>query len=291
MYLNPAYTGNEYYSRGSLEYKNHFPAAGTSFSTYSAMLDTYVDNINSGFGLMITSDRLGNKAFSYTVAGLAYSYNIRLGEEIFLRTGLAANLFYGVRNPSSLKFSDMINIDGSLSFSEEAYERSTALGADFGAGFLFDLNKKFEIGAAVSHLGNPRQDLNNWRRPIKIYARTQYRIPLFSGRSRARMTDIWADLIKTSSVDPFLYYWQQGKTALWGLGADVRISVLKFGLSSRQNFKFSAQTSVVNIGYLSDILEINYAFSIGFLGETFGGMSASSHEICITFKIPTNKEE
>jgi type IX secretion system PorP/SprF family membrane protein len=288
LMFNPAFAGNEYYTRATLNYRNHYPASGTGFATYSASFDTYIDQYNSGLGLTLMSDQMGSKVYSYNSAGLFYSYKIQTGERNFFKTGLMANLYYGINNPDGLLFPDMINPDGSVDPNSFTYDRNSKMGVDFGFGGLFD-SKFMETGVAVYHLGKEEKPLY-WSRPVRVYAHLELKIPILDGPEYYPKTGI-ARYLQGSVLYPSLSANWQGSIMQWRIGAMYRFMNFNLGVYSRQNLNFSAFTNSFQIGYLSDIMDLYYVFDLGFTGKNYRGLATSSHEIGIVFKFATNKEE
>jgi type IX secretion system PorP/SprF family membrane protein len=287
MFFNPAYAGNEYYTRATLNYRNHYPASGMDFATYSASFDTYIDRYNSGVGITIMSDQLGSKAYSYTSAGLVYSYKIAVGESSSIKAGLMANLYYGINDPNSLIFPDMINPDGSTDPNQFTYERQSAFGADFGVGGLFN-SDLFEAGAAVYHLGKEDKHVY-WSRPLRVYAHAEWKIPILSGVKYGLSRGL-VRYLENSTLQPGIFLIRQSETTLVGVGAFYHFLNFNFGLYSRQNFKFNSFTTSFHIGYVSDIMDVHYIFDLGFTGKNFRGLATSSHEVGLIFKFSTGKE-
>lgn len=287
LYFNPAYAGNEHYTRATLNYRNHYPTSGTSFATYSASFDMYIDDYNSGVGITLMSDQLGSKAYSYNTAGLYYSYKIVTGRENYVKAGLMANIFYGVNDPNGLSFPDMMNPDGSIDPNMYTYEKTTSFGADFGFGGLY-VSKNFEVGGAVYHLGKANAK-SYWNRPMRVYAHAEYTIPILSGPQYAPRRGI-SSYLNRSALKPTVFFINQGKIYLWGIGALYNFQDFKIGLYSRQNFEMNAVTASLQIGYTSELLNINYIYDMGFTGKNYRGLATSSHEIGITFKFSTGVE-
>ncbi|MDR1896397.1 MAG: PorP/SprF family type IX secretion system membrane protein [Prevotellaceae bacterium] len=287
LWFNPAYAGNEYYTRATLNYRNHYPASGTGFATYSASFDTYIDRYNSGLGITLMSDQLGSKSYSYSSAGLFWSYKITTGSSSYIKAGLTGNIFYGINDPNSLLFPDMINPDGTTDPNLFTYDRLSTFGADFGFGALFSSNF-FETGAAIHHLG--REDKNlYWSRPVRIFAHAEWYIPIF-GKTRYSTRKGFTYYLKESALKPNIFVTHQAKVTLWGVGLAYQFLNFNAGVSSRQNFKLNSFTTSFHIGYFSDIMEIHYAFDLGVTGKNFRGLATSSHEIGIVFKFDTGKE-
>jgi len=282
LFFNPAYAGNEYFTRATLSYRNHYPASGNSFATYNASFDKFFDKYNSGVGITLMSDQLGNKAYSYTSAGLFYSYRIRTGVSSSIKAGLMANLFYGMNDPNSLTFPDMINPDGTTQTGGAiTYERASAFGADFGFGGLFN-SDYFEAGAAIYHLGKENK-YEYWSRPMRIYAHAEWKIRVL-GSDKYAPTRGLTRYLENSMLLPNVFFIRQGKITLWGLGTAYQFLNFNLGIYSRQNFRFNSFTPSLHIGYLSDIMDVHYTFEFGYTGKNFRGIATSSHEIGLVFK-------
>jgi type IX secretion system PorP/SprF family membrane protein len=288
LFFNPAYAGNEYYTRATLNYRNHYPASGTSFATYSASFDTYIDRYNSGIGIALMSDQLGSKSYSYTSAGLVYSYKIAVGQSNFIKAGLMANLYYGTNNPNDLTFPDMINPDGTVNPNEYTYERLSEFGVDFGFGGLFN-SDYFEAGAAVYHLGKEDKYVY-WSRPLRIYAHAEWKIPILSSAKYVPTRGL-TRYLENSTLKPNVFFIRQAEVTLFGVGALYHFLNFNVGLYGRQNFRFNAFTTSFHIGYMSDIMDVHYIFDLGFTGKNFRGLATSSHEVGLVFKFATGKDD
>jgi type IX secretion system PorP/SprF family membrane protein len=287
LFYNPAYAGNEYYTRATLNYRNHYPASGTAFATYSASFDMYIDRFNSGIGLILMSDQLGSKSYSYTTAGLVYSYKIITGQSSYLKAGLMTNLYYGINNPNDLLFPDMINPDGTVNPNQFTYERQSAFGLDFGFGGLFN-SDYFEAGAAVYHLGKENRNAY-WSRPLRVYAHAEWEIPILSSTSYALPRGL-TRYLENSTLYPTVFFIHQAEITQFGVGALYNFLNFNLGLYSRQNFKLNSFTPSFHIGYMSDIMDVHYMFEMGFTGRNFKGLATSSHEIGLVFKFVADKE-
>jgi type IX secretion system PorP/SprF family membrane protein len=289
LFFNPAYAGNEYFTRATLNYRNHYPASGTGFATYSASFDTYIDRYNSGIGVALMSDQFGSKSYSYTSASLVYSYKISVGQSNSIKAGLMTNLYYGINNPNDLTFPDMINLDGTVVpvESNQFYERQSEFGVDFGFGGLFN-SEYFETGAAVYHLGKENRSVY-WSRPLRIYAHAEWKIPILSGTKYMQSRGL-NRYLENSTLKPVAFFIRQADVTQFGAGALYNFLNFNLGLYSRQNFKLNAFTVSFHFGYISDIMDVHYIFDLGFTGKNFRGLSTSSHEIGLVFKFATGKE-
>jgi type IX secretion system PorP/SprF family membrane protein len=287
MLFNPAYAGNEYYTRATLNYRNHYPASGTAFATYSASFDKYIDRYNSGIGFTLMSDQLGSKAYSYSSAGLVYSYRINVGQSGYIKAGLMANLYYGTNNPNDLAFPDMINPDGTVDPNQFTYERQSAFGADFGFGALY-CSDYFETGAAVYHLGKENQAVY-WSRPLRIYAHAEWNIPILSSAKYVPSRGL-TRYLENSTLKPNVFFVRQAAVTMFGAGAMYNFLNFNIGAYGRQNFGFDSFTTSFHVGYMSDIMDVYYVFDLSFTGKNYRGIATSSHEIGLVFKFSTGKE-
>ncbi|MDR1054625.1 MAG: PorP/SprF family type IX secretion system membrane protein [Prevotellaceae bacterium] len=287
-YLNPALTGYEDYTRISLVYRNHFPAADKGFVTYSTSFDTYLKNFNSGIGLAIMRDQPGSKAYTYNNAMLSYSYRITIGEGKSIRAGLLGNFYYSSKDPSKLTFPDMVNIDGSTNVNDEPYNKSKAIGLDIAAGVIYN-SQRVTIGMAVYHIGN-KNDSSYHHRQLKYSAHLEWRIPLYNKQTYANPQKGFQSILKQAYIKPNAYYWQQAYSKILGIGIELYTNNLRLGINSRQDTKFKSMIISTRIGFVAAFMEIDYIFDIGRLGSNLRGLSATSHELGIIFKFGEEKE-
>lgn len=288
LYVNPALAGDEYYTRVALNYRNHYPAVGNAFVTYTGTVDYYYDRVNSGLGLMFMADQLGSTNFGYTSVSFAYSYKLSLSEDKSLRFGLAPNLYYGYRNTNGLVFPDMINTDGTFLPNDVPYDNENKMGFDFSTGVVYN-SKDFLLGASVFHLGSPNDSIY-WNRPLRFFAHGELRIPLLASRSYVPQSNL-KNIVRRTEIRPNVYFFHQGKVTMLGTGAFLQVSNFNLGLFSRQTLNFKTVTFSAQVGYISDLLEIHYAMDVGRLSNNFQGIPASSHEISLVIKFFTGKED
>ncbi|MDR2467054.1 MAG: PorP/SprF family type IX secretion system membrane protein [Prevotellaceae bacterium] len=281
MFFNPASAGDEQDTRVAVCYRNHYPASGNGFATYSAAFDTYFDRSNSGFGIMFSSDQLGSKAYSYNTLSLFYSYKIQTGESTSLRAGLEVNPYYGIFDPGSLSFPDMINPDGVTDPNSFPYDRLSSLGIDFGCGALFS-SKAFEAGASVRHIGSGGKNVY-WARPLRLFVQAEWHIPIFGGPVYRPRTGV-SRYLENSLLTPLAFLNTQNGTTLWGVGAFYHFLNFEAGVYERHNTDFNAFTTSFRIAFFSDVMNIDYTFDLGYTGKNFRGLSTSSHEIGVVLK-------
>jgi type IX secretion system PorP/SprF family membrane protein len=157
IYLNPAFTGAAETTRIGLNYRNQWPGLNQKLLSYSAFIDHYFQNKNSGIGLIINRSEQSNAALHSTEIGASYAYRLRIGQNSFLRMGGQAS--YSLREGylGDLIFGSQIDpISGAVSdFSgENLYSDPKIQFMDYGFGILY-YNSNAWIGVSGHHLTAP----------------------------------------------------------------------------------------------------------------------------------------
>jgi type IX secretion system PorP/SprF family membrane protein len=89
LFLNPGFTGITPRQRFVLNHRLQWPSLPQAFATYAASYDIFINQIRSGIGFMITSDRMGSANWRSTTVSALYSYKIKLNEQIVFSPGLS----------------------------------------------------------------------------------------------------------------------------------------------------------------------------------------------------------
>lgn len=290
LYLNPAFTGSEMTGRIGANYRSQWPGLDAQFTTFSAYYDTYLEDYNSGIGVMVMSDVEGAAKLKSTTISALYSYELRLGERMFFRPGFQASYirrdigFY-----ENLIFANQIDkIDPfgpTLPGTDlpGLGEPVNMLSVSFG-GLFFTEN--FWLGASAHHVNQPNQSFLDGvsRLPAKFSLHTGYRISLGTGGYRSDFSHTF----KQRYLVPTFNFKKQGPFEQLDLGAYVYMEPLVFGLWYRglpykpveqQN---NRDAIVLMVGMnLPSGLNIGYSFdyTVSQLGIQTGG----AHEISISF--------
>jgi type IX secretion system PorP/SprF family membrane protein len=110
IFLNPAMTGATELTRIGINYRNQWPGLNHSFNSYSAYIDHYVFDYNSGIGLIINGNRESLAQLATNEVGIAYSYNLKISEDINWRFGGQASFITRDAYFGDLVFGSMIDI-------------------------------------------------------------------------------------------------------------------------------------------------------------------------------------
>lgn len=110
LYLNPALTGATELTRVGVNYRNQWPGLDHSFNSYSAYIDHYIFDYNSGIGLIFNGNQESMANLSTNEIGLSYSYRLRLSDKFFFRVGGQVSYMQRDAFFSDLVFGSMIDI-------------------------------------------------------------------------------------------------------------------------------------------------------------------------------------
>ena len=166
LQINPAFAGVTYAPRISLNYRNQWGLIDGGFETYAATYEQSVEALNSGFGLMLMTDNIGNGLYRTSYASAVYGYKVQLGREFFAKFGLEAGLIQNRLDWDRLVFPDQLDpilggqdAGGNPFQSEE--QRPDALNRttfDVSAGILL-YSSRFYGGLSAKHLNRPDENL------------------------------------------------------------------------------------------------------------------------------------
>ncbi len=290
LYLNPAFTGSEMVPRVGVNYRNQWPGLDAQFTTFSAYIDTYLDEYNSGVGLLVMNDVEGAaKLRSTTIAGF-YSYELRISDKAFFRPGFRAsyirrdigffeNLIFANQIDRTNPFGPTLPGTDLPGFGEPVNMLSLSAG-----GLFFTEN--FWFGFSADHINQPNQSFLDGvsRLPSKFSVHTGYRIALGSGGYRRDFTHMY----KQRYIVPTLNYKRQGPFEQLDLGAYAYMEPLMVGLWYRgipyrpiEN-QANRDAIVLMVGVnLPTGMNIGYSFD--YTVSQLGMQSGGAHEISMSF--------
>lgn len=283
LYLNPAFAGATKEHRLVLNYRNQWPSIPKAFSSYAFSYDVRIDKYNSGFGLLINTDRAGTAGFRANNIGLIYANKIRIGSWV-LNQGIIFS--YGVRDLDfqRLVFGDQLEYNGPTT--DDAIRRyNAAQYFDFGAGIMMH-NKTSWFGYSVHHLNEPNFTLLDTEStvPMRHSIHAGFRMPLYSGLMKKD---------RVASLGPSIILKKQGQFTQIDLGSYLYYDPVTFGLWYRgiplqQNVPgYSDHDAIVAvIGIKHKSIEIGYSYDVTISG--LGTATGGAHEVSLTYLIPKN---
>lgn len=156
--LNPALTGSSELTRMGINYRKQWPGLDFDFNGYSAFIDHYSFDLQSGIGLVANSYNEENMSLNTTELGLLYAYSLKLSDFSSLRMGTQITYARRSGNLENLIYGDQIDVFNRTvnPNSIDMLEQLDPFGyLDLGVGFMY-ANPDFWIGISGHHLNNPK---------------------------------------------------------------------------------------------------------------------------------------
>lgn len=306
LYLNPAFAGSSHLPRVSASYRNQWSGLPASFSTFVAGYDHWFKSYNSGVGLLLMNDRAGSARLQSTSATAIYAYELKITDNVKLRSGLEFGFVQRTLDYNQFIFGDQLldgqgNISGGIDQTQEQFGGATGRVSymDVGTGFMLYSRKLF-LGVAGKHLNQPNQSMIDGTAPlpIKYVLHGGAKLPLGDGGARRRRGRTRSrQLEDTKNITPAFMYRSQGKYDQLDLGAYVHYNPMILGVWYRGVTGFKKEGSKLNnqdamallIGFQQDNFTVGYSYDVTL--SQLGFKTAGSHELSASFEIPSNNRK
>lgn len=289
LYLNPALTGASELTRVGVNYRNQWPGLNHSFNSYSAYIDHYIFDYNSGIGLIFNGNQESMANLSTNEIGLSYSYRLRLSENFFFRVGGQVSYMQRDAFFSDLVFGSMIDIvNGSIGDITDELNGvpldSRHSFVDYAVGGMF-YNDKFWFGASAHHLTEPNVSFVEDQTsvlPMKVSLQGGYKINLAPGGR-----DFFTHAYQERSVSFAFNYKEQDPFNQLDIGAQLFLQPLVLGVWYRglptKNNLPNNESIIALLGVsLESGIDIGYSydFTVSKLSQRNSG---GAHEISIRY--------
>jgi type IX secretion system PorP/SprF family membrane protein len=289
LYLNPGFTGITPQQRIVLNHRIQWPSLPQAFQTSAFSYDIFVNELRSGFGLLVTTDKMGSAGWRTTTASLLYSYKIKLTEKIVFSPGLSFGYGTNGLDRSKLRLGDGLEYDG-ISLDPDVNKLGRQSYFDFGSGFLL-YSKSLWLGASFAHMNRPNLSVLNdvSRLGMKTAIHGGVRLDLSRGPTNRG---------RASYLTPSFIYRMQGNAfTQLDLGLNYHVDPISVGVWYRgkpfQKTVINTITQDALILYLglyfkSLTIGYSYDFTISEMQTASGG----AHEISIVYEFnskPSNK--
>ena len=290
LYLNPAFTGSTQFTRVGTNYRTQWPALEANFVTLSAYADHFIDDKNSGIGILIQTDKEGLAGLrSSSFSGL-YAYQLPLSATYTLRVGVQAGYVIRDINFSALTFGDQFDANGFIGGpTAEQFDTGAQKNYfDLGSGVLLYSQSSW-LGFSASHLTTPNQSLIGQESslPMKFSVHVGHKFYLKSG---VIGDGLYAEE-QERSLAPTIQYKQQGKFSQLDIGLYYTFEPLILGawyrgVPYKQFDEFTNNEAVVMLlGYSKrtkdNILNIGYSYDITI--SKLGASSGGAHEFSLSY--------
>lgn len=280
LYLNPGFTGITPQQRFVLNHRVQWPNLPQAFATYAFSYDIFVNELRSGFGVLVTTDKMGSAGWRTNTASLLYSYKVKLTDNIVFSPGLSFGYGQNGLDRSKLVMGDELQYNG-----ESTDAELRKLGRhdyfDFSSGFLI-YSRKLWFGATFSHMNKPNLSVLNEvsRLPMKTAVHAGVRLDLTNSMRTSR----------PSYLTPSIIYRMQGTSfSQLDLGVNYHIDPVSVGFWYRG--KPFQKTPVSSIEQDALILflgmyfkQFNIGYSYDFTVSNLGTSSGGAHELSIVWE-------
>jgi len=294
LYLNPAMAGSTGQARAGLNYRNQWPAIDANFTTMSVYFDYFIEDKNSGIGVLLTRDVEGLAGLRSMQFAVQYAYEIELTEWLGFKPGFQVALMNRDVNFSRLTFGDQFDpVTGQVvrPVTNESLNGQMRTFVDLSTGgFLY--TKNAWLGVAAHHLNQPNQSIvgEESKLPIKLSVHGGFKFFMKPG---SKGSGVYAQNAERS-IAPAFQFRHQGQFDQMDLGLYFTFEPLVVGTWYRGvpfknvNGFVNNESLVLLVGFTQigakDAINIGYSFdyTLSKLGVGSGG----AHEISLTYTWP-----
>ncbi len=295
LYLNPAFTGSTNQTRVGLNYRNQWPAIDANFTTMSVYADHFMEDINSGVGLIVSRDLEGLAGLRSLTVGGQYSYEMFITKDIGFRPGAQVAMVNRDINFSKLTFGSQYD-PATGTFTNPSGETFNSNGSktflDLSLGGLF-FTKVAYLGFSAFHLNRPNQSIIGEQSllPVKFSVHGGFKYFMKPGVVGSGVYARDAE----RSIGPAIQYRHQGQFDQMDVGIYFTAEPLVLGAWYRgvpfknvNNF-VNNESIVLLVGFTR--IGGKQAFNIGYSFDyTISKLTASSggaHEFSLSYTWPT----
>ncbi len=290
LYLNPAMTGATELTRIGANYRNQWPGLNQSFNSYSAYIDHYIFNINSGVGLILNGNRESQANLSTNEIGLLYSYRLKVGIDKFLRVGgqvsyVGRDAFFG-----NLVFGTQIDIgQGLVNVMTDELNGipidSRHRFLDYSFGTLFT-TQNIWLGVSAHHITQPNLSFVEGgmsELPVKLSVQGGIRFALSNGG----INNTFNNFYQERSISFAFNYKQQSPFNQLDIGTQLYLEPLVIGLWYRglpSKYNLPNNESIIAMMGVSLPTGVDIGYSFDFTTSKLGlRNSGGAHEVSVRY--------
>ncbi|WP_338236471.1 PorP/SprF family type IX secretion system membrane protein [Persicobacter diffluens] len=283
FYVNPAFVGATPYHRITMNNRIQWPQLPQAVQTHAVSWDYNVRKLNSGFGVMASSDRIGTANLSTNQMAFMYSYMLRIQNKLIVRPGLSFVAGNRSLDMDKLLFSDNNGVQPIPPNIKNELGMHNIF--DFNTGLLV-YTRNYWFSAAVYHLATPTltfQEDGTGTIPIK------YTFAV-GGNFKVKQ-NVFNAKLRSLAFSPSLMYERQGDFETLSAGVKYYHYPVTIGLWYRgvpipiyPEAVTNNQAFVFTMGLTYDIFEFGYSYDFG-LGGTGSKSFGGAHELSIKILI------
>jgi type IX secretion system PorP/SprF family membrane protein len=287
IYLNPALVGSTGMTRVGVNFRNQWPALDQTFVAYTAYIDHFNEQFNSGFGLILQGANESFTETSWNEIGVAYSYRLQLSANHYIQAGMQGSFISRDASFGRVVLGSQLDINrGQVDLSGSGIAgESLVRTMDAHAGLVY-YGKRAWLGASVAHLLTPEISYildGTSTLPRKLSLHGGYRFNLAPGN----INDYFNNTDQERSFSLGFNYKQQGQFSQLDLGTEFFFDPLALGLWYRglpTKYGLPNHESLVAMLGVSLDSGLDVGYSFDFPISTFQlGRSGGSHEVSVRF--------
>lgn len=291
LQLNPGLTGLTEDPRFSANYRNQYPGFNNAYRTYALSYDQFFPSLNAGFGAWLLSDDAGDGILKTLKAAGVFSYRLRLGDNLFAKTGIEVGIVQSTLNWDKLVFGDQIDdFSGTISpggipfpTDETPPDRYKVVYPDLGFGMLLYGGDLYG-GFSIRHLNRPDPDF------LSINSSLSPRIPMRLTAHAGGSWKLFSRFFRQSmevKFSPSVIIVKQGPFNQLNGGVLIDAELINVGLHYRIASGRS-EAIIGSIGFRTKQLRLGYSFDYSTNGFP---QSGGTHEIGIVYQLDDGDTE
>ncbi len=278
IHLNPAWAGVEGPTKVFLGYRNQWPSTGSSYVTYQASYDQYIEKLHGGIGVRVLNDRQGDGAFNTFDFAAMYTYQFQVSRWLHVSGGIQAGMGQQAFNydPQKFIFGNMIDpvSGGTLSaYQPEEINSYSEFYPDFATG-VTAFYKGIYGGLAVHHLLKPvitdKNDPSGFI-PRRFTAHIGAIIPIMD-------KSIGRELLELS---PNLVFIQQQNIQQINYGLEVIYRGVMGGVWLRHDMVFNYGDIIFSAGYSTSRVRFRYSYDVTMSSPAIRLPNMGAHEFSL----------
>lgn len=283
LYLNPALAGSVKCPRATLNYRNQWPALGSTYVTYIASYDQQVRALEGALGGYIYADQQGDGAISTINISGIYNYTFVLNRKSNLSIAFQPTFIQKKLNWDFI-FPDMIHpLYGPIYPTSEVLVPTNEVKRhfDFSTGAIL-ASKNYFFGIAIHHLTQPTESFrgnDDAVLPRKFTVHYGINIPI-KGMGMKK-----GDLM----ISPNVLFQQQRDFQQMNWGLYLSRKGIVGGIWFRQNLTFHYDSFIMTLGYVKE--KIKFAYSYDFTVSQLKNQTLGAHEVSFTFIFPCKNKK
>ena len=284
VYLNPAMTGISQLTRFGTNYRKQWPGLQYDFNAYSAYVDHYSFDLNSGVGVSINQFSEQFLKLSTTEISFNYAYRLKLSEDLSFNAGTSISYIQKRGAVDNLIFGDQIDVlnrsVGSVSIDEiGSLDPFSYLSIGLG-GVL--VGEDFWLGFSGHHVNRPKLDFyladGNAVQAAKYSIHGGYTFDLGGysyGRDSGKLLSLTAN------------YKSQGPFQFLDAGAQVILNQIVTGIGYRGlpiSNDLPKRDSIILLFGVNLESGLSVGYSYDYLISDVGSETMGSHELSVRYQ-------